>query len=185
LEAHFKPFQSSSKKDKHTQTSSILGQSIYLSRYPSINHTFVAETTRVFETDNASHANGMLWSDKFTPSDPSQLAVHPKKLAVIHAWLNDALHGGSHTRKYRRLLILAGPAGCGKSTIIHTLAQPALQTPAPGPSAATSINRSSNSTNSKTVSAPSIEGIGYEILEWKNTGNESSTSHLHTLLRKT
>ncbi|EFP91031.2 uncharacterized protein PGTG_17303 [Puccinia graminis f. sp. tritici CRL 75-36-700-3] len=156
LESHFNPFQKSTRnsqdgqKDKQTQTSSI--------------------------PDNPSHANGMLWSDKFTPSDPSQLAVHPKKLALIHTWLNDALHGGSHTRKYRRLLILAGPAGCGKSTIIHTLAEPALQTHAPGPSAAASANRSSKSNNSKTVSAPSVEGIGYEILEWKNTGNESSVS---------
>ncbi|WAR60520.1 hypothetical protein PtB15_9B459 [Puccinia triticina] len=119
-----------------------------------------------------TQADGMLWSDRFTPSEPSQLAVHPKKLALVHAWLSDAIHAGPHTRKYRRLLVLAGPAGAGKSAIIHTLAHhPALHTSAPPP-ASTSSARSAQSA----LSAPALDGIGYEILEWKNTGNESSVS---------
>ncbi|POV97300.1 hypothetical protein PSHT_14657 [Puccinia striiformis] len=121
-----------------------------------------------------TQSNGMLWSDKFSPSDPSQLAVHPKKLITIHAWLNDALNGASHTRKYRRLLVLGGPAGCGKSTIIHTLCKTAEQTRTSTPAVTTNSRPSKSS--SKTAPAAPIEGIGYEILEWKNTGNESSVS---------
>jgi GTPase SAR1 family protein len=118
-----------------------------------------------------------LWADQFSPSEPSQLAIHPKKLSTVHAWLIDALHGAPHTRKYRRVLILAGPAGCGKSTIIHSLAhQKHHQVPPTGSSApSTSSHIPSVKSTSKTSPTPPIEGIGYEILEWKNTGNESST----------
>ncbi|PLW50354.1 hypothetical protein PCASD_01694 [Puccinia coronata f. sp. avenae] len=129
-------------------------------------------------TSLSSIPNGALWADQFSPSEPSQLAIHPKKLSTVHAWLIDALHGAPHTRKYRRVLILAGPAGCGKSTIIHSLAyQKHHQVPPTGSSApSTSSHIPSVKSTSKTSPTPPIEGIGYEILEWKNTGNESSVS---------
>jgi len=101
--------------------------------------------------------DGRLWADKFRPTHPSELAVHPKKLALIHAWLSDALLGPPHTRKYRRLLILAGPAGAGKSAIIHALS---ISNTPPTPTASSSP-------------AP-LQPIGYDILEWRNSGNEST-----------
>ncbi|KNZ53061.1 hypothetical protein VP01_3358g1 [Puccinia sorghi] len=121
--------------------------------------TTIRRTTANQQHPNQSSNDGCLWADKLSPSYPSELAVHPKKLALIHAWLNDALHGPAHTRKYRRLLILAGPAGSGKSTIIHSL----------------SHQRSDQlQTVSSTTTPATIQPIGYEILEWRNTGNESS-----------
>ncbi|WFD34198.1 RFC checkpoint protein Rad17 [Malassezia cuniculi] len=57
------------------------------------------------------------------PSQPSlaELAVHKRKVGEVRGWLAEAL-GTSPVAKYRRLLALTGPAGCGKTATIHALA---------------------------------------------------------------
>lgn len=59
------------------------------------------------------------WSDRYGPSNLDELAVHKKKVADVQKWLTDVLSGLDD----RRLLVLKGPAGSGKSTTVALLSQ--------------------------------------------------------------
>lgn len=59
------------------------------------------------------------WTQRYPPQDLDELAVHKKKVADVNAWLKDALAGNSR----RRLLVLRGPAGSGKTTTVSLLAK--------------------------------------------------------------
>jgi len=58
------------------------------------------------------------WIEKYGPSDLSDLVVHKKKVADVRKWLEEALQG----QRYRRLLVLKGPAGSGKTATVSLLA---------------------------------------------------------------
>ncbi|EGG00160.1 uncharacterized protein MELLADRAFT_93839 [Melampsora larici-populina 98AG31] len=118
-----------------------------------------------------------LWSEKYTPKKPSELAIHPKKTELIQGWLKEALTGSTSIRKYRRLLILGGPAGSGKSAIIRSLAaQPSeLQSdrkPTP------TLNRNGKS---KAKTDVEIQPIGYQILEWQEGGGDPTSLNFSRL----
>ncbi|TFY76664.1 hypothetical protein EWM64_g7350, partial [Hericium alpestre] len=51
-----------------------------------------------------------------------ELAVHKRKVSDVRRWLLDAYEGGKLT-KYRRLLVLSGPAGSGKTATLRVLAR--------------------------------------------------------------
>jgi cell cycle checkpoint protein len=57
------------------------------------------------------------WSDRYCPTNLEELAVHKKKVADVQRWLADVLSGLDD----RRLLVLKGPAGSGKSTTVSLL----------------------------------------------------------------
>ena len=59
------------------------------------------------------------WSERFGPNNLDELAVHKKKVLDVQKWLADVLSG----RDPSRLLVLKGPAGSGKSTVISMLAE--------------------------------------------------------------
>ncbi|XP_074643529.1 cell cycle checkpoint protein RAD17-like [Tubulanus polymorphus] len=59
-----------------------------------------------------------LWADKYTPNCQDELAVHKKKIADVEAWLH-----ASCTKKICPILLLTGPAGCGKSATVKVLAK--------------------------------------------------------------
>ncbi|KAI4130683.1 MAG: hypothetical protein LQ347_003287, partial [Umbilicaria vellea] len=59
------------------------------------------------------------WAEKYAPQDLEELAVHKKKVADVRGWLESVLGG----RDPRRLLILKGPSGAGKTATISTLAK--------------------------------------------------------------
>jgi cell cycle checkpoint protein len=59
------------------------------------------------------------WSDRYGPSNKDELAVHKKKVGDVQHWLTEVLSGLDD----RRLLILKGPAGTGKSTTVSLLSQ--------------------------------------------------------------
>lgn len=59
------------------------------------------------------------WSDRYGPSNIDELAIHKKKVADVQKWLTDVLSGLDD----RRLLILKGPAGTGKSATVSLLSQ--------------------------------------------------------------
>jgi cell cycle checkpoint protein len=58
------------------------------------------------------------WTEKYGPSDIGDVVVHKKKIADIRSWLDAALAG----QPYRKMLVLKGPAGSGKTTALHCLA---------------------------------------------------------------
>ncbi|GAA5895623.1 hypothetical protein JCM8208_005283 [Rhodotorula glutinis] len=66
-----------------------------------------------------------MWVDRFAPRNRDDLALHARKLADLESWLLEAfaLEGRpKHLAKYRRVLVLSGPAGAGKTAALRTLA---------------------------------------------------------------
>jgi cell cycle checkpoint protein len=59
-----------------------------------------------------------MWVDQHAPAKSAELCVAPKKVKEVRAWLEDALQ--IHSNK--KLLILVGSPGIGKSTMIKVLA---------------------------------------------------------------
>jgi cell cycle checkpoint protein len=59
------------------------------------------------------------WNEKYGPTSLDELAVHKKKVADVRSWLEEVFSG----RGRKRLLLLKGPAGSGKTTTISLLAR--------------------------------------------------------------
>ncbi|KAL1960672.1 hypothetical protein VTO42DRAFT_6502 [Malbranchea cinnamomea] len=59
------------------------------------------------------------WFDEFAPTSLEELAVHKKKVADVQTWLMDVFSG----RSRRRILVLRGPAGSGKTTTVSLLSK--------------------------------------------------------------
>jgi cell cycle checkpoint protein len=66
-----------------------------------------------------STADRRPWTEKYGPISLEELAVHKKKVADVRTWLTDVLSG----RSRKRLLLLKGPAGSGKTTTMSLLAK--------------------------------------------------------------
>ncbi|KAI0262615.1 Rad17 cell cycle checkpoint protein-domain-containing protein [Gloeopeniophorella convolvens] len=66
--------------------------------------------------------DGRLWVDKYEPESLEQLAVHKRKVEDVRSWISDAFSGKASS-KYRRLLVLTGPAGSAKTTTLRVLAR--------------------------------------------------------------
>ncbi|KAI0047880.1 P-loop containing nucleoside triphosphate hydrolase protein [Auriscalpium vulgare] len=63
-----------------------------------------------------------LWVDRFEPQSEEELAVHKRKVEDVRRWLQEAF-GGGKIAKYRRLLVLTGPAGSAKTTTLRILSR--------------------------------------------------------------
>ena len=59
------------------------------------------------------------WSDRYGPTNTDELAVHKKKVGDVRKWITDVMSGSDD----RRLLVLKGPAGSGKSTTVSLLSK--------------------------------------------------------------
>ncbi|KAK5130672.1 hypothetical protein LTR08_001833 [Meristemomyces frigidus] len=57
------------------------------------------------------------WIEQFAPVDLSELAVHKRKVADVRQWLDVAINGAR-----RKVLVLKGAAGTGKTTTLRLLA---------------------------------------------------------------
>eukprot|EP00941_MAST-03F_sp_MAST-3F-sp1_P002951 g2951.t1 len=67
------------------------------------------------QTPVPSPSTETLWSIRYAPTSVSDLAVHKKKVMIVREWL-------SRPSSNCRLLIISGPTGVGKSTLVHVLA---------------------------------------------------------------
>ncbi|KAN0063243.1 RFC checkpoint protein Rad17 [Thecaphora frezii] len=74
-----------------------------------------AHQAHVQELDTA------LWCDKHAPTTAADLAVHKNKVQAVRRWLTESLSGKPGLAKYRRLLVLTGPAGSGKTATLRAL----------------------------------------------------------------
>ncbi|KAI4177955.1 MAG: hypothetical protein LQ343_000039 [Gyalolechia ehrenbergii] len=59
------------------------------------------------------------WVDRYGPASIEELAVHKKKVADVRGWLEGVCDG----RSTKRLLVLKGASGVGKTATISTLAR--------------------------------------------------------------
>ncbi|RDX46443.1 Rad17-domain-containing protein [Lentinus brumalis] len=68
-------------------------------------------------------ADDRLWIDIYEPANEEELAVHKRKVQDVRQWLVEAFEGGpsGKLKKYRRILVLTGPAGTAKTATIRIL----------------------------------------------------------------
>ncbi|KAK6513690.1 Cell cycle checkpoint protein rad17 [Arthrobotrys conoides] len=59
-----------------------------------------------------------IWADKYAPTSTADLAVHKRKIDDVKNWLEVVFNGVSS----KRLLVLSGPSGTGKTATITALA---------------------------------------------------------------
>ncbi|KAJ9067485.1 RFC checkpoint protein Rad17 [Entomophthora muscae] len=59
-----------------------------------------------------------LWSEALVPKEMDDVVVHKNKVTEVHQWLTDALSKKSKAR----ILVLNGPPGTGKSSLVKVLA---------------------------------------------------------------
>ncbi|KAJ5369435.1 hypothetical protein N7509_014047 [Penicillium cosmopolitanum] len=65
------------------------------------------------------HEDTRPWAQRFGPVGLDELAVHKRKVSDVQQWLDDVFEG----RRKEKLLVLRGPAGCGKTTTISLLSE--------------------------------------------------------------
>ncbi|EJD07726.1 P-loop containing nucleoside triphosphate hydrolase protein [Fomitiporia mediterranea MF3/22] len=72
-----------------------------------------------------SQHDDRLWIDVYEPQSEAELAVHKKKVEDVRRWLQEAFEGGNmgKLKKYRRILVLTGPAGTAKTTTVRVLSK--------------------------------------------------------------
>ncbi|KAF1999474.1 Rad17-domain-containing protein [Amniculicola lignicola CBS 123094] len=59
------------------------------------------------------------WNERFSPVTLDELAVHKRKVSDVRTWLSNVFNG----KERKRLLLLKGPAGSGKTTTISLLSK--------------------------------------------------------------
>ena len=79
-----------------------------------------------------------MWCDAYEPTSTADLAPSKNRVQSVRNWLEEALYGRPNAvdqdipfsplardriRKYRRILILSGPAGAGKTTTLKVVAK--------------------------------------------------------------
>ncbi|SCV69150.1 BQ2448_2170 [Microbotryum intermedium] len=62
-----------------------------------------------------------LWVEQYPPTDRESLAVHKKKVSDVALWFEEAWK--PNLAKWRRVLVLSGPAGAGKTATVKVLAE--------------------------------------------------------------
>ena len=101
------------------------GKSIANSSLPAGSQRFLRPSTGLTSTSSSpisGHKTGVdlrPWTERFAPINLEELAVHNKKIQDVRNWLGCVLQG-TETKK---LLILKGAAGSGKTTTIQLIAK--------------------------------------------------------------
>nr|CAD7395858.1 unnamed protein product [Timema cristinae] len=72
------------------------------------------------ETKAIKTRHGESWLDSYAPQHSKDLAVHSKKVDELSAWMLSAVNNHS---EFPMVLLITGPAGCGKTITLQVLAK--------------------------------------------------------------
>jgi hypothetical protein len=67
--------------------------------------------------------DALLWADKHSPRSVDGLCVHSKRVSEVRSWISSATSTTSTGYGRPKLLLLCGPPGVGKSTLVSILAK--------------------------------------------------------------
>ncbi|KAL0563836.1 RFC checkpoint protein Rad17 [Marasmius crinis-equi] len=83
------------------------------------------EETEAGEDSVRAEDGDRLWVDMYEPTTEGELAVHVRKVEDVRRWLFEAFGGGpsGKLKKYRRVLVLTGPAGTAKTSTVKVLSR--------------------------------------------------------------
>ncbi|KAL8943547.1 MAG: hypothetical protein Q9216_001005 [Gyalolechia sp. 2 TL-2023] len=102
-----------------------LAQEVSSNRLPTGSQVFRRERNDVHRFEKDQNAVGLgyddtrPWPDRYAPTSIDELAVHKKKVAEVRVWLEGVCYG----RSCKRLLVLKGASGVGKTTTVSALAK--------------------------------------------------------------
>ncbi|SGY73232.1 BQ5605_C005g03277 [Microbotryum silenes-dioicae] len=80
----------------------------------------VQRTKKLSKESSTSQQDQGLWVEQYLPKDRDSLAVHKKKVSDVASWFDEAWK--PKLAKWRRVLVLSGPAGAGKTATVKVLA---------------------------------------------------------------
>lgn len=96
------------------------------------------EKSRGKQVQAVSQATDTMWSEAYAPTSVTELATSKTRINSVQIWLEEALFGRPRAvdsdipfseqakdriRKYRRILVLSGPAGVAKTTTLRLVAK--------------------------------------------------------------
>ncbi|KAJ9213337.1 hypothetical protein DTO166G4_5144 [Paecilomyces variotii] len=117
---------SSNDRRKQTRVSPAVGSSLSKSTASSKRFLLPNDHTSSGNVRKASPAvsesgrgESRPWAERYAPADIDELAVHKRKVTDVRNWLTGVFSGSNR----RRLLVLRGPAGSGKTTTISLLSK--------------------------------------------------------------
>nr|GMC67728.1 cell cycle checkpoint protein RAD17 isoform X1 [Ipomoea batatas] len=74
-----------------------------------------------FKVSTGHDSSTDLWVDKYKPCSLEEVAVHKKKVEEVKAWFEERLITRMDS-SFNNVLLIAGPAGVGKSATVHAIA---------------------------------------------------------------
>ncbi|GAA5982496.1 hypothetical protein JCM10908_006672 [Rhodotorula pacifica] len=77
----------------------------------------------VVHNDAEEERDDQLWVDKYAPTCKDDLSIHARKLTDVETWLTEAFSPNPKLAKWRRVLVLSGPSGAGKTATVKMLAK--------------------------------------------------------------
>ncbi|GJJ78629.1 cell cycle checkpoint protein [Entomortierella parvispora] len=82
------------------------------------------KSSGVAQSFNGKSLEEEAWAEKYAPTNVSELAVHPKKIAQVREWLEKYTAAKNPPGETGgAILVLTGPAGSGKTTVLRMLAK--------------------------------------------------------------
>lgn len=75
------------------------------------------ESTVEVASSNVVPSISCSWLEQYKPKSVAELAIHVKKINELEAWLKQPTNLITRTK----FLLLTGPPGCGKTTMLHTV----------------------------------------------------------------
>nr|CCA14621.1 conserved hypothetical protein [Albugo laibachii Nc14] len=111
-------------KDDDTQASLSVAAYSSLSEDSEQEFQCVQQKTTDIKTKSMTdNSQSTLWANKYAPATISKLCVQKRKYNQLYRWVEENAQIRGKCMQRKRLMILSGPPGCGKSTLVQCIAR--------------------------------------------------------------